>query len=72
MQKAVLRIVLLCPAGREDAYIPVIKWIAQGAVYMIRDDEKGPPLTEKEKKVVGCNLFPLGLHQSLLESRDRE
>ncbi len=68
----VLRLVLLCPLSQDSFYLPVLKWVGRGAVYVSRNDEGNPPLTAKELNVVGCNLFPLGLRQQLLESRDRQ
>jgi hypothetical protein len=72
MPRAVLRLVLLCPSGQEDHYLPVLMWVGRGAVYMFRKDGENPPLSAGEKNVVGCVLFPLGFRQSLLESRDHE
>jgi hypothetical protein len=72
MPKGVLRLVLLCPLGQENHYLPVLMWVRRGAVYMFRKDEGNPPLSANEMNAVGCNLFPLGLRKSLLESRDRE
>lgn len=70
--KGVIRLVLLCPSGKEDVYVPVLKWVGQGAVAMWRNDERNAPLVPNERRVVGCTLFPLGLREKLLESEDRE
>jgi hypothetical protein len=72
MPKGVLRLVLLCPSGHDDTYLPVLEWVGGGAVLMSRKDEGNPPLTPREMNVVGCKLFPLGLRESLLKSEDRE
>jgi len=37
--KGVLVLVLLCPEGRDDVYLPALKWIGGGALMMHRDDE---------------------------------
>jgi hypothetical protein len=70
--KGVLRLVLLCPSGKDDVYLPVLEWVGRGAVIMSRNDEGNRPLSREEMNTVGCSLFPLGLRQSILESNDRE
>jgi len=70
--KGVLRLVLLCPSGQDDIYVPALRWVGQGAVTMWRKDDGNAPLAPNEAKVVGCTLFPLGLRQKLLDSKDRE
>jgi hypothetical protein len=70
--KGVLRLVLLCPSGKGDVYLPVLEWVGRGAVTMSRNDEESPSLTLEDMNAVGCSLFPLGFRQSILESKDRE
>jgi hypothetical protein len=72
MPKAVLRLVLLCPTGKDKVYLPVLRWVGKGAVTMSRNDEGNEPLTQKEMNVVGCALFPRGMRESILTSGDRE
>ena len=72
MPKSVLRLVLLCPSGEDETYLPVLKWVGRGAVTMFRNDLEDEPLSQTEMKVVGCTLFPRGMRESLLKSGDRE
>jgi len=71
MPKTVLRLVLLCPSGQDEIYLPVLEWVGRGAITMSRNDEGNEPLTPKEMNVVGCTLFPRGMRESLLTSGDR-
>lgn len=70
--KGVLRLVLLCPSGKEEVYVPVLKWVGRGAITMCRKDEGNTPLSQSERNVVGWTLFPLGLRKQILESDDHE
>lgn len=38
-QRGVLLLVLLCPEGRDEVYVPALKWIGGGAIMMERRDE---------------------------------
>jgi len=38
--KGVLLLVLLCPEGKDERYVPALKWIGGSAVLMHRDDEQ--------------------------------
>jgi hypothetical protein len=71
MPKSVLRLVLLCPSGQDETYLPILEWVGGGAVKISRKDEGNPPLAAREMKVVGCTLFPLGIRESMLKSNDR-
>jgi len=66
-----LRVVMLCPSGSDAIYLPALEWVGLGAVTMSRDEERADPLTNKEMNTVGCTLFPIGLRQKILDSKDR-
>jgi len=72
MPNTVLRLVLLCPSGKDEVYLPVLEWVGRGAVTMSRNDEGNEPLTPKEMNEAGCTLFPRGMRDSILRSGDRE
>ncbi len=39
----VLVLVLLCPQGKDEIYLPALKWIGGGAILMHRIDDLGDP-----------------------------
>lgn len=72
MPKSVLRLVLLCPSGKDEIYLPVLEWVGGGAVTMSMNNEGNNSLTSREMNVVGCTLFPRGVRETILKSGDRD
>jgi len=50
--KGVLLLVLLCPQGKDDTYLPALKWVGRSVIMMTREDDT---FIELEERAAICN-----------------